>query len=205
MIKLYGYPRTRSARVAWALEEASAKYEYIPINLQAGEHKKPAFLKINPFGKIPALIDDDLILSESAAICTYIAEKFPAAKLIPNTSQGRAEYFHWLFFVVSELETHLWTAAKHDRILPEDKRVSAVIKTCEWEFAKAATLLSQHLSQHAYLANNEFSAADIVCVSILQWAHHAGFALDAILLGYMNRLSERPALTKARKLEAEAI
>jgi len=205
MIKLYGYPRTRSARVAWALEEASAEYEYIPINLQAGEHKKPAFLKINPFGKIPALIDGDLILSESAAICTYIAEKFPAAKLIPNTSQGRAEYFHWLFFVVSELETHLWTAAKHDRILPEDKRVSAVIKTCEWEFAKAATLLSQHLSQHAYLANNEFSAADIVCTSILQWAHHAGFALDDILLAYMNRLSERPALTKARKREAEAI
>ena len=205
MIKLYGYPRTRSARVAWALEEASAEYEYIPINLQAGEHKKPAFLKINPFGKIPALIDGDLILSESAAICTYIAEKFPAAQLIPNTSQGRAEYFHWLFFVVSELETHLWTAAKHDRILPEDKRVSAVIKTCEWEFAKAATLLSQHLSQHAYLANNEFSAADIVCVSILQWAHHAGFALDDILLAYMNRLSERSALTKARKREAEAI
>ena len=205
MIKLYGYPRTRSARVAWALEEAGAAYEYIPINLQAGEHKKPAFLKINPFGKIPALIDDDLILSESAAICTYIAEKFPAAKLIPNTSQGRAEYFRWLFFVVSELETHLWTAAKHDRILPEDKRVSAVIKTCEWEFAKAATLLSQHLSQHAYLANNEFSAADIVCVSILQWAHHAGFALDDSLLAYVNRLSERAALTKARKREAEAI
>ncbi len=205
MIKLYGYPRTRSARVAWALEEAGAAYEYIPINLQAGEHKKPAFLKVNPFGKIPALIDDDLILSESAAICTYIAEKFSPAKLIPKTSQGRAEYFHWLFFVVSELETHLWTAAKHDRILPEDKRVSAVTKTCEWEFAKAADLLSQHLSQHAYLANDEFSAADIVCASILQWAHHTGFALDDILLGYMNRLSERPALIKARKREAEAI
>ncbi len=205
MIKLYGYPRTRSARVAWALEEASAEYEYIPINLQAGEHKKPAFLKINPFGKIPALIDDDLILSESAAICTYIAEKFPASKLIPKTPQGRAEYFHWLFFVVSELETHLWTAAKHDRILPEDKRVSAVIKTCEWEFAKAADLLSQHLSQHAYLANDEFSGADIVCVSILQWAHHAGFALDDTLMKYMNLLSERPAFIKARKREAEAI
>ena len=97
------------------------------------------------------------------------------------------------------------SAAKHGRILPEDKRVPAVIDTCEWEFAKAASLLSQHLSQHAYLANDEFSAADIVCVSILQWAHHAGFTLDDILLGYMNRLSERPALIKARKREAEAI
>lgn len=205
MIKLYGYPRTRSARAAWALEEAGAEYEYTAINLQAGEHKKPAFLKINPFGKIPALIDGDLILSESAAICTYIAEKFPAAKLIPSTAQGRAEYFHWLFFVVSELEAHLWTAAKHNRLLPEDKKVPAVIATCEWEFAKAASLLSQHLSQHAYLADNAFSAADIVCVSVLQWAHHAGFHLDDTLMRYMNGLSERPALIQARKREAEAI
>ena len=205
MIKLYGYPRTRSARAAWALEEAGAEYEYTAINLQAGEHKKPAFLKINPFGKIPALIDGDLILSESAAICTYIAEKFPAANLIPSTAQGRAEYFHWLFFVVSEVEAHLWTAAKHGRLLPEDKKVPAVIATCEWEFAKAATLLSQYLSQHAYLADNAFSAADIVCVSVLQWAHHAGFDLDDTLISYMNRLSERPALIKARKREADAI
>ena len=80
MMKLYGYPQTRSTRVAWALEETGAEYEYGLINLKAGEHKQPAFLAINPFGKIPSLVDDGHVMSESSAICTYIAEKFPAAK-----------------------------------------------------------------------------------------------------------------------------
>ena len=205
MITLYGYPKTRSARAAWALEEAGAEYAYHAINLQAGEHKKPEFLQVNPFGKIPALADGDLVISESAAICNYIAERFPQANLIPDTPQGRAEYFHWLFFVVNELEAHLWTASKHSRLLPEEKRVPAVIATCEWEFAKAAKVLSAHLSKHQYLANHQFTAADIVCTLVLHWAHHSKFVLDDVLLNYMNRLSERPALARARKREAEAI
>jgi glutathione S-transferase len=110
MIKLYGFPQTRSSRVAWALEEAGAEYEYELVNLRAGEHKQPGFLAINPFGKIPTLLDDGHAISESAAICTYIAEKFSAAKLIPIDIKARSEYFQWLFFVVSELEVHLWTA-----------------------------------------------------------------------------------------------
>ena len=203
MIKLYGYQQTRSARVAWALEEANAEYEYAQINLQAGDHKKPAFLAINPFGKIPTLVDNEQVISESAAICTYIAEKFPAAKLIPTEDKSRAEYFQWIFFVVSELEVHLWTAAKHERFLPEDKKIPAVAKTSYWEFEKAAAVLSAHLNGRQYIASNHFSSADIICVSVLHWAHHLKISLDATLLNYMNRLSERPALAKARKREAE--
>jgi glutathione S-transferase len=204
MIKLYGFPQTRSSRVAWALEEANAEYEYRLVNLRAGEHKQAAFLAINPFGKIPSLVDDGLVISESAAICTHIAEKFPAAKLIPSDAKGRAEYFQWLFFVVSELEVHLWTAAKHDRLLPEDKRIPEIGNTSYWEFDKASAVLSTHLKGRQYIAGAEFSAADIICVSVLHWAHHVKVNLDDILLNYMNRLSERPALARARKREAEA-
>jgi len=204
MIKLYGFPQTRSSRVTWALEEAGAEYEYELVNLRAGEHKQPTFLAINPFGKIPTLVDDGHGISESAAICTYIAEKFPAAKLIPNDAKSRAEYFQWLFFVVSELEVHLWTAAKHDRLLPEDKKVPAVVSTSFWEFEKAAAVLSAHLKDQRYIAGNQFSAADIVCVSVLHWAQHQKVPLDDTLLHYMNKLSERPALTRARKREADA-
>lgn len=204
MIKLYGFPQTRSSRVAWALEEANAEYEYGLVNLRAGEHKQAAFLAINPFGKIPSLVDDNLVISESAAICTHIAEKFPAAKLIPFDAKGRAEYFQWLFFVVSELEAHLWTAAKHDRLLPEDKKVPAVVSTSFWEFEKASAVLSAHLKDHQYIAGDEFSAADIVCVSVLHWAHQQKVPLDNTLLNYMNTLSERPALARARKREADA-
>lgn len=204
MIKLYGFPQTRSSRVAWALEEAGADYEYLLVNLRAGEHKKPAFLAINPFGKIPTLVDDGQAISESASICTHIAEKFPAAKLIPTDAKGRAEYFQWLFFVVSELEVHLWAAAKHDRLLPEDKRIPEIANTSYWEFEKAAAVLSDHLKGRQYIASNQFSAADIICVSVLHWAHHVKVNLDETLLNYMNKLSERPALASARKREAEA-
>lgn len=204
MIKLYGFPQTRSTRVAWALEEANAEYEYGLVNLRAGEHKQASFLAINPFGKIPSLVDDGQVISESAAICTHIAEKFPAANLIPNDEKGRAEYFQWLFFVVSELEVHLWTAAKHDRLLPEDKRIPEIGNTSYWEFDKAAVVLSTHLKEHEYIAGEQFSAADIICVSVLHWAHHVKVNLDNILLNYMNRLSQRPALARARKREADA-
>jgi glutathione S-transferase len=204
MMKLYGYPQTRSTRVTWALEETGAEYEYALVNLKAGEHKQPAFLAINPFGKIPSLVDDDHVISESSAICTYIAEKFPAAKLIPRNVKSRAEYFQWLFFVVSELEVHLWTAAKHNRLLPEDKKVPAVVNTSFWEFGKAAAVLSAHLKDHQYIAGDQFSSADIVCVSVLHWAHHQEVPLDKTLLNYMHTLSERPALARARKREAEA-
>jgi glutathione S-transferase len=204
MIKLYGFPQTRSSRVAWALEEAGAEYEYVLVNLRAGEHKQAAFLAINPFGKIPSLVDDGQVISESAAICTHIAEKFPAANLIPSDAKGRAEFFQWLFFVVSELEVHLWTAAKHDRLLPEDKRIPEIGNTSYWEFEKAAAVLSTHLKEHQYIAGEKFSAADIICVSVLHWAHHVNVNLDETLLNYMNRLSERPALARARKREAEA-
>ena len=203
MMKLYGYPQTRSTRVAWALEETGAEYEYGLINLKAGEHKQPAFLAINPFGKIPSLVDDGHVMSESSAICTYVAEKFPDAKLIPSDAKGRAEYFQWLFFVVSELEVHLWTAAKHDRLLPENKKVPAVVSTSFWEFEKAAAVLSAHLKDRQYLAGDQFSAADIICVSVLHWAHHQKVQLDDTLLNYMNQHSDRPALARARKREAE--
>ena len=204
MIKLYGYPQTRSVRVAWALEEAGAEYDYQLINLRNGDHKKPEFLAINPCGKIPSLVDGGQAISESAAICTYIAEKFPAAKLIPTEAKARAEYFQWLFFVVAELEVHLWTAAKHDRILPEDKKFPAVVSTSFWEFDKAAAILSAHLKGKTYLAGEQFTAADIVCVSVLHWAHHVKIKLDDTLLAYMNRLSERPALALARQRESIA-
>jgi glutathione S-transferase len=204
MMKLYGFPQTRSSRATWALEEAGAEYEYVLVNLRAGEHKKPAFLAINPFGKIPTLVDDGQAISESAAICTHIAEKFPDAKLIPNDAKGRAEYFQWLFFVVLELEVHLWTAAKHDRFLPDDKRIPEIANTSYWEFEKAAAVLSAHLKSRQYIASNQFSAADIICVSVLHWAHHVKVNLDETLLNYMNKHSERPALARAKKREADA-
>ncbi len=207
MINVYGYPNTRSTRVTWTLEEVHADYKFIPINPRSEEIKMSEFLRINPFGKIPVLADGTLILTESVAICLYVAEKFPNYSLIPGNSvpESRSHFFQWLFFLISELEMHLWTATKHTNLLPQEKRVPSIVQSCHSDFMRACNILLTRLCDHEYLACEHFTIADIICVSILHWANHIGIEIDESLLEYMERLSKRPALTKARRIEMDSI
>jgi glutathione S-transferase len=206
MIRIYGYPYTRSTRATWALEEAGAEYEFIPVDLSRGEHKKPEFLNVNPGGKVPALVDGDLVLTESAAICTYIGEKFPSSDLVPVRADDRAHYFQWCFFAMSELETPLWTMAKHTQFLPEDRRVPAVAETCIWEFQRAADVLAQHMADREYAVSNHFTAADILLGGTLNWARKTRISLGtAVLEAYAERMAARPGLVRARAREAKSV
>jgi glutathione S-transferase len=205
MLHVYGFPFTRSTRAVWALEEAGAEYGYTPVNLMKGENRRPEYLQVNPGGKVPALIDGDLVLTESAAICTFIGEKFPDSGLVPQDSAGRAHYFRWCFFAMSELETPLWTMAKYTRLYPEKLRVPAVTDTCLWEFSKAGGVLAQHLENREFAVGSHFTAADILLCSTLNWARASEIPLpSATLAAYADRLSARPALARAREREAKA-
>src|SRR5690348_10829454 len=113
-MKLYGYRNGRTLRALWALEEVGAKYEYVEIDVLHGQGRDPEFLKINPGGKVPVLDDDAAIITESAAICMHLAEKFPASQLLPP--QGtieRGRCYKWISFILTELDAPLWTIAKH--------------------------------------------------------------------------------------------
>ncbi len=202
MLKLYGCSRTRSLRASWALEEAGVPYDYARIDLARGEARQPAFLAINPFGKLPVLVDGDLILAESAAIVTYIGEKFPASGLVPEARRARAEYFQWSAFAISELEQPLWTLVKHDFVLPEELRVQAVRPAAMWEFARMVKVLEQHLQGRNYVAGDTFTGADILIGHTLGWALHANIALASeVLEQYADRVLSRPALEAARQRE----
>jgi len=202
MLKLYGYPKSRSLRATWALEEAGAEYDYVKVDLMKGEGRQPAFLTINPSGKVPALIDGDLIITESAAVMTYIGEKFPASGLVPTANPARAAYFQWVAFTISELEQPLWTLAKHRFALPENLRVPAIEPTALWEFAKAAGVLHQHLQGREYVAGEHFSGADIMVGHTLSWAKNNQIPLGSeVLDGYADRILSRPALVAARQRE----
>jgi len=83
-MKLYYNPRSRAAIAKWMLDECSADYEIVPIDLEKREHKAPEFLKINPAGKLPTLVDGDSRIFESAAICLYLGDKFPESNLAPR-------------------------------------------------------------------------------------------------------------------------
>lgn len=203
MLQVYGCPNTRSTRVVWALEEAGAEYEYHKIDLLAGAGRRPDYLALNLGGKVPTLVDGELVLTESAAICTYIGDRFPASGLTPPAgSIERARYNQWCFFVMSELEQPLWTIAKHRFALPEKRRAPAVIETAVWEFAAAARVLATGLGSREFLAGERFTAADILAAHTLTWARAYDLALaDPQLEAYADRLLVRPAWKRARARE----
>lgn len=195
MIKLYQFGVSRSARVHWTLREAGAEYETVSIDLTKGEQSTPEFLAINPYGKLPVLVDGDAVVTESAAICTYVAEKYPAARLIPEPATiARAHYYQWVCFCIAEMEPQLASIRKNMVKYPKPKRSLMAIDIGREEYAKAAGLLAAHLEKNEYVLGKEFSAADIIIGYDLIWADSLKL-LDEIpvLKAWLEKLKQRPA------------
>src|SRR5262245_37556000 len=119
-MKLYEFGPTRSIRVRWTLQELGVDFEYVVVDLTKRDNRRPEFLKINPAGKLPVLVDGDLVLTESAAIAWYLAEKYAGKGLIPRDPARRAQVHQWLLFAVTELEQPLWRINKHVHLYPPE-------------------------------------------------------------------------------------
>lgn len=205
MIQVYGHARTRSLRVCWALEEIGAEYRFIDVDLPSGAARREPFISLNPGGKVPVLLDDDLVLTESPAIVTYLGDQYAPGKLVPAVGTLlRARYEQWSYFAVTELEQPLWTMAKHRFALPEARRVPAMIDCAVWEFGRTLKTLEKGL-QGPYILGDAFSAADILLGHTLLWAQAFKLEMSSpTLLDYLQRLSLRPALARAMAREAAA-
>ena len=206
MLELFNFPKTRGFRVTWMLEELEADYEFRLVPYGANGFASEDYLKINPAGKVPALRDGDLVLTESAAIVTYLGDKFPEKQLVPAAgTAARAKYDQWCYFVLTELEQPLWTKGKHTFIFPPDKRVPAVIETAQWEFQKALNILSKGLEGNKYILGDSFSAADILIGHTLTWARTAKQPVEfQNVTDYAELILGREALQRARDREAAA-
>jgi len=199
---LYGCTNSRSLRALWALEQACADYEYVEIDLFRGAGRKPAFLAINPAGKVPVLVDGGLTLTESFAIVTYVGEKFPGSGLVPATPSVRADYWRWCSYVITELEPPLWMIAKHRFILPRAQRLPQLEPLQIAEFTSAANLLAEHLAEREFVLDGGVSGADILAGHTLAWARSARVPLASpVLESYLDRLNREPALLRARERE----
>lgn len=207
MLQLYNYPRTRGLRVTWMLEELEADYEFRLVPHGANGFGSEDYLKINPAGKVPALQDGDLVLTESAAIVTYLGDKFPEKQLVPPAgTAARAKYDQWCYFVLSELEQPLWTRGKHTFALPKDKRIPTVIETAEWEFQRALKVLGKGLEGNRYILGDTFSGADILIGQTLLWSRRAKQPVEIqTIKDYAERILGRDALPRARAREAAVL
>jgi len=205
MIKLYGYPKTRSTRVVWTMEEIGVEYEYVKTSPLRGA-RRSSYLKLNPGAKVPTLVDGDLVLSESAAICTYLADKYPDAGLVPKPrTVERALYDKWCFFVMTELEQPLWTIFKHQFILPKKWRVSDIIDTALWEFSEAVKVLNIGLGDNEFIVGGHFSVADILVAQTLNFATAINVSIEPEPLKvYAKRMLSRSALARAIEREEQS-
>ena len=192
-MQLYEFGPTRSIRARWTLQELGVDFEPITVDLAAGESRRPEFLKLNPAGKVPVLVDGDLVLTESVAIVLYLAEKHPEKGLLPRDVGQRGQVLRWLLFAATELEQPLWRITRHTRLYAESERLPAEIALAGRDFAQMAAVLDQHLQGRHYVACDRVTVADFVTAYTLDWANEVkllgGFPR---LLAYMEKMYERP-------------
>ncbi|CAM2009830.1 glutathione S-transferase family protein [Acanthopleuribacter pedis] len=205
MIELIGLNPTRSNRVQWILEELDLPYRFRQVNFKAGDTHSPAFLALNPNGKIPVLRDGDLVIYESAAIANYLAETYGDGRLMPALgTPERAHYHQWLIYAVSELEQPLWTAAKHKFALPEALRVDGLKPAVKFEFDRAFNILADWLKGREFMIGQNFSCVDVFITHTLGWAQKAGMDMDAPHVAeYVGRMTARPAFSRIAQKESE--
>jgi glutathione S-transferase len=192
-IKLYEFGPTRSIRVRWTLQELGIDFEPIRVNLVAGEHRRPEFLKINPAGKIPVLVDGDLVLTESVAIVLYLAEKYSGKGLLPAGLNERAAVNRWLLFAATELEQPLWRIARHTALYPEERRLPSDVILASDEFKDMASVLEKHMQGRQFVAADSVSVADFVTAYTLDWGNEYKLLEGCPQLRtYMKRMYARP-------------
>lgn len=192
-MKLYEFAPTRSIRVRWALQELGVDFETVQVNLRAGENRRPEFLKLNPAGKLPVLVDGDLVLTESVAIVLYLAEKYPDKGLVPTDLRARAQVNQWLLFAVTELEQPLWRISRHTALYPADQRLPGDVVLASKEFKAMAAVLEKHMQERQFVAGDRVTVADFVVAYTLDWGNEFHL-MDGSpqVLAYMERMYARP-------------
>ena len=192
-MKLYEFPPTRSIRPRWTLQELGVPFESVIVDGRRGENRTPEFLKLNPAGKLPVLVDRELVLNESVAICLYLAAKHPEGGLLPADLATRTELDRWLWFTVTELEQPLWRMARHTFLYPPAKRSPQDVALAAEDFAPMAAVMEEHLSGRQFVVGERFSVADVVLAYTLDWADTQELLAELpSSRAYLERMYARP-------------
>ncbi len=197
-IKLYYSPHTRATRVAFLLEELGVPYERVVLDRSKGENKTPEYLSIHPHGWVPALVDGDTVIHETAAICLYLADRFIDRGLAPPpSSPERGAYYQWVVYSVATLEPCIADVFLQLE-LPPEQRDEAVWSSGHERFAASARVLAHALAGRPFLLGERFSAADVLVGAMLVWAAALGLLHDQPALeAYVGRIRSRPAFDRS--------
>jgi glutathione S-transferase len=199
-LTLYHAIPSRSSIARWMLEEVGEPYEVKLIDLQKGENREAGYLAVNPMGKVPTLDHDGVIITEAAAICAYLADTFPQAKLdVPVGDPRRGPYLKWLFFGPSCVEP-----AITDRAFPRKEEARRGMLGYG-DYDTVIDVLAKAVARGPYILGEQFTAADVVIGSGLRWGMMFKLVPERPeFVAYGARLAERPALKRAQEKDAAA-
>ncbi len=195
MVRLYHCPQTTSDRVRWLLDELEVAYEPVLVDLMAGGHKKAEYLKINPNGLVPTLVDDDAAIFESSAILLHLVDKFGAGRFAPALgSNDRALLYQWMAFTSTSLDPPAFQVLLHAALLPEAHRSPALLEENRRKFNDAAAVLDRGLNGRPYIVGGAFTVADVMIAGALHRAQGLGLLADRhALRTYVEKHAARPA------------
>lgn len=201
MVTLYGTSKSRALRSLWAIEEVGVDYEHVPTHF-AGESKQPDYLALNPNGRVPTLVDGELVLFESMAINLYLARRYGGA-LWPAQDADQARAIQWSFWGISELEGMLMEILIYGMMMPDDRKDPARVAAARKGLQRPLKVLDAHLEGQEHLLGGDFTIADLDVAAVLSMAGMIGFdyAEHGNVARYMNRCLARPAFARARSRE----
>ncbi|HZL38918.1 MAG TPA: glutathione S-transferase family protein [Pseudolabrys sp.] len=198
-LTLYHASPSRSSIVLWMLEELGQPYDIKLLSLSNGDNLKPDYLAINPMGKVPAIKHGDAVITEAAAICTYLADEFPQAKLnVPVGAPGRGVYLKWLFFGPSCIES-----AVIDRAAPRKEEARRGMLGYG-DFDTVMNVTAKAVEKGPWLMGEQFTAADVIVGSNIRW----GMIFKMLperkeFTDYAARIASRPAAQRAQAKDKE--
>jgi glutathione S-transferase len=200
-MKIWGAGTSRTLRAIWVAEELGIEYELIPIAPRSGETKTAEFTQLNRKQKIPFLVDGEIRLSESVAICRYLIEAYPGTAIWqPKSLLERAKQDEWCCYIYGEIdESGLYVMRRHRDLGHIYGQAPEAVRSSADYVRRHLEVVSEHLVDNEYLMLQGFSFADLLLMTCLDWAVTYEIELPASLGIYRKNISARPALKRAKK------
>ena len=203
-LTLWGMGTVRNLRVHWMLAEMGLSYEFHAVHPRSGQTYDPEFLKMNPRHKVPVLRHGDLIVTESAAIITYLSEAFepPAAFYVPRDARARAKLNEWSYFIMTEFDAHtLYVIRRHTTFKSLYGEAPVAVKAAEEYFLDQLKAIAPQIDSgsSAFLFGGRMSTADILLATCLDWAVEYKIQMPQPIVDYHQRLIGRDAYQEAMK------
>lgn len=203
-LRIYGIARTRAFRALWMANELGLDYQHLPIEIGGDGARSPDFLAINPNGRLPVIVDDGFVLSESLAITLYLAKKHSNGRLYPGTLAGEAKAWQWSFWAIAEVDRGVNIWSLHAVRLPPAERDAALCEEALKILAAPFKVLDAALANAPYLIGSDFTVADLNVAAVISRAIDMDLSAVPNLKAWLTRCLERPAARAALALKAKA-